>query len=158
MNTNEVINGKRYWIGENGANAIWYNNELSNDLWIVGDKNYVGTLTGSIHTISTNQCPNDQVDTWRYFSIDVDEWVDGGSNIQLKCVIQDTACGCSTYGSSSSSCTSSGICTCKPNVIGAKCTACMSGFYGFPNCQGNKINNCVIWSLSELKSQTIILL
>ena len=41
MNTNEVINGKRYWIGENGANAIWYNNELSNDLWIVGPR---GTL------------------------------------------------------------------------------------------------------------------
>ena len=156
MNTNEVINGKRYWIGENSPNAIWYSNELIEDFWIVGDKKDIGTLTGSINTINTNLCPTEQVDTWKY-AVD-GELVDAGNDIQLMCVIQDTACGCSTYGSSSSSCTSSGICTCKPNVIGAKCTACMSGFYGFPNCQGNKINNCVIWSLSELKSQTIILL
>ena len=47
-----------------------------------------------------------------------------------------SACGCSTYGSSSISCNTSGQCTCEPNVVGTKCTECKSGFYGFPKCQG----------------------
>ena len=88
MTTTEV-NGKKYWIKENSNNAIWFNNELSNDLWIVGAKNYVGTLTGGIHTKKTNQCPNNEVDTWRYFSVDIEDWVDAGSDIQITCVIQD---------------------------------------------------------------------
>ena len=46
------------------------------------------------------------------------------------------ACECSSTGSDSTSCSSSGVCTCKSNVVGAKCTACNSGYYGFPNCQG----------------------
>ena len=48
-------------------------------------------------------------------------------------------CGCDKQGSTSLSCdenTKNKICSCKPNVIGDKCTACKSGFYGFPNCQG----------------------
>ena len=46
------------------------------------------------------------------------------------------ACGCSGSGASLASCTSSGVCTCKSNIIGNKCTNCTSGYYGFPNCQG----------------------
>ena len=46
------------------------------------------------------------------------------------------ACKCSTSGSLSTSCDSSGQCTCKTNVVGTKCTDCKSGFYAFPNCQG----------------------
>ena len=45
-------------------------------------------------------------------------------------------CGCNIQGSSSSTCNSYGTCNCKTNVIGAKCTACKTGFYGFPNCNG----------------------
>ena len=47
-----------------------------------------------------------------------------------------SACGCSSSGSSSTTCSSSGICSCKSNVVGTKCTACESGYSGFPNCQG----------------------
>ena len=47
-----------------------------------------------------------------------------------------SACKCSTSGSSSTACNTNGQCTCKPNVVGTKCTECKSTFYGFPNCQG----------------------
>ena len=45
-------------------------------------------------------------------------------------------CVCSSSGSNSTSCSSSGDCSCKPNVVGTKCTACEPGYYGFPNCTG----------------------
>ena len=66
--------------------------------------------------------------------------------IPLVLIIFETfsECGCSTSGSSSTSCTTSGVCTCKPNVIGIKCTGCETGFYGFPNCQGIIYN---IWMI-----------
>ena len=44
------------------------------------------------------------------------------------------ACGCSGFGASSASCTSSGVCSCKSNFVGDKCTSCKAGFYDYPNC------------------------
>ena len=46
------------------------------------------------------------------------------------------ACGCSSFGASSTSCTSSGVCSCKSNFVGDKCTSCKDGFYDYPNCNG----------------------
>ena len=44
------------------------------------------------------------------------------------------ACGCSSSGASLASCNSSGVCTCKSNFVGDKCTSCKAGFYDYPNC------------------------
>ena len=44
------------------------------------------------------------------------------------------ACGCSSSGASSTTCTSSGVCTCKSNFEGSKCNSCKTGFYDYPNC------------------------
>ena len=49
------------------------------------------------------------------------------------------ACDCNDKGSKYHMCDSDGNCDCKSNVIGNKCTACMSGYYRFPNCHGK---NC----------------
>ena len=51
---------------------------------------------------------------------------------------------CSSGCSSSTSCSSNGECSCKSNVVGTKCTACESGYFGFPNCQGKTFQklNC----------------
>ena len=43
---------------------------------------------------------------------------------------------CDSHGSTSSLYDLNGICTCKTNVIGKKCTSCKSGYVGFPNCTG----------------------
>lgn len=45
-------------------------------------------------------------------------------------------CQCDFDGSLSFECKQfGGQCPCKPNVIGRKCDACKSGYFGFPNCQ-----------------------
>ena len=85
MNTIEVVNGKRYWVEENGNNAIWCNKTHSFDIWMIGSKSDVGTLIGGIYTVSENQCPNDEINTWKYVADD--KWVDAGSDIEITCVI-----------------------------------------------------------------------
>ena len=44
------------------------------------------------------------------------------------------ACNCIGPGTINSSCDSNGICFCKTNFIGSKCTKCKPGYYGFPDC------------------------
>ena len=63
------------------------------------------------------------------------------------------ACGCSSSGASSVSCTSSGVCTCKSRFVGDKCDSCKAGFYDYPNCYGKIQYN--IWQ-KYTKIQTII--
>ena len=48
-------------------------------------------------------------------------------------------CDCNDLGSNSKQCDTNGICFCKPNVIGDKCTTCKANHYGFPDCKG-KLN------------------
>ena len=44
------------------------------------------------------------------------------------------ACGCNSMGSTSPNCDVDGICDCKTEVIGDKCTTCKPGYTGFPSC------------------------
>ena len=50
------------------------------------------------------------------------------------------ACNCNAQGSSSVSCSDTGICTCNANVVGDKCDACNAGFFDFPTCSGKHSN------------------
>ena len=44
---------------------------------------------------------------------------------------------CNADGSSGITCgADDGKCDCKNNVMGDKCTQCVDGTYGFPDCQG----------------------
>ena len=46
------------------------------------------------------------------------------------------ACDCNKIGSNSAEgCNSEGNCYCKTNIIGSKCSSCISGYYGFPDCK-----------------------
>ena len=45
-------------------------------------------------------------------------------------------CNCSTNGARSEICSNEGICSCKTNFLGDKCTNCASGFFGIPDCKG----------------------
>ena len=56
------------------------------------------------------------------------------------------ACMCNADGSSGITCgADDGKCDCKNNVMGDKCTQCVDGTYGFPDCQGSmKIKNAEI--------------
>ena len=49
-----------------------------------------------------------------------------------------TDCKCNERGSVSKSCdNNTGRCTCKPNIVGAKCDQCDEGYYGWswPDCE-----------------------
>ena len=52
----------------------------------------------------------------------------------LRMIKTFSACECNSTGSTS--CSSSGECICKSNVVGINCTACEPRYYGFPDCQG----------------------
>ena len=72
------------------------------------------------------------------------------------------ACGCSSSGASSTSCNSSGVCSCKSNFEGSKCTSCKAGFYDYPNCYSKNLNNfycilakCSLGSHSSLLLETL---
>ena len=48
-------------------------------------------------------------------------------------------CQCNEDGSVAETCDDgSGKCSCKPNVVGDKCTQCQAEYHGFPNCEGTK--------------------
>lgn len=62
------------------------------------------------------------------------------------------ACQCDYDGSLSFECEQfGGQCQCKPNVIGRKCEACKTGYYGFPNC---KECDCPLTALCEVSTGT----
>ena len=54
-------------------------------------------------------------------------------------MLHHLACDCNTQGSNKTSCDSEGICTCKVNISGDKCTKCKPGLFPFPACNNGKI-------------------
>ena len=49
-------------------------------------------------------------------------------------------CKCDKDGSIDTiTCTSDGECLCKDNIDGLKCSKCKDGYFGFPNCKRNRI-------------------
>ena len=58
-------------------------------------------------------------------------------------------CGCYSDGSSSSSCTLSGICTCNTNYTGNTCDSCKSDYYkSGSNCIGKTFASWYIYNLA----------
>ena len=65
------VDGKPYWMQENGNNAIWYNNGV----WLIGNKTDLGTEIAEI------QSPDDvanpyQATTWVYVSKNNGKWIE----------------------------------------------------------------------------------
>ena len=59
--------------------------------------------------------------------------------------IQLSECKCNYGGTNGdASCDETGLCNCKPNVVGQKCTQCKSGYYRFPEC------TCNLFSLEHM--------
>ena len=44
-------------------------------------------------------------------------------------------------------CESDGQCSCKDNIDGLKCSKCKDGYFGFPNCKRNRIQQTQLKSL-----------
>ena len=73
--------------------------------------------------------------------LNIDEYFHKLINIELLTLKIVSACECSSSGSTSTSCTSNGICSCKSNFSGTKCSTCDSTYYGYPNCYSKLYNN-----------------
>ena len=58
------VNGKEYWIQDQGSNAIWYDNEDPKN-WVLGPKKNLGS--GIFNLYSTNDTTGpEEARTWNY--------------------------------------------------------------------------------------------
>ena len=56
-----IMNGKQYWIQDQGSNAIWYDK----DSWNIGDKEHLGTSNCSLYSTKNTKRP-EEATTWMY--------------------------------------------------------------------------------------------
>ena len=63
----DTINGKKYWYGKNGQQAIWWSNE---GFWLVGLYEDLGSSTAGIQGPSNqNASPTRISSGWKYFNL-----------------------------------------------------------------------------------------
>lgn len=55
-------------------------------------------------------------------------------------------CLCDGAGAADSMCTPSGQCVCFPNYGGHECDECSPGYYGYPDCAGERVSAGCMWS------------
>ena len=62
----DQVNGKRYWIHEDGQSAIWYDDKYGQ--WRIGKRNSIGKAKGSISSYSADNILGPHgVTKWRYY-------------------------------------------------------------------------------------------
>ena len=66
------VNGKPYWIQENGNNAIWY----KNGVWLIGKEINLGTDKAEIYSASNHVANPYQVVFWKYASSKNGKWIE----------------------------------------------------------------------------------
>ena len=62
-----LVNGKQYWIQDQGSNAIWYDKKFKK--WRIGDKQYNGTSTSSLHS-TDDTLISEKATSWNYWNED----------------------------------------------------------------------------------------
>ena len=65
--TSILVNGKQYWIQDQGSNAIWYDKKFKK--WRIGDKQHNGTSTSSLHSTDDALVP-EKATAWNYWNED----------------------------------------------------------------------------------------
>ena len=65
------VNGKPYWMQENGNNAIWYNNGV----WLIGKQTDLGTEIAEIQSSDDVANPY-QATKWTYVSKNNGKWIE----------------------------------------------------------------------------------
>ena len=65
------VNGKPYWMQENGNNAIWYHNGV----WLIGKETDLGTEIAEIQSSDDVANPY-QATTWVYVSKNNGKWIE----------------------------------------------------------------------------------
>ena len=76
---NSNVNGKPYWIQENGNNAIWY----YYGVWVIGKEVNLGTHRAEIRSASNGAANPYQVTSWKYCFFLNEEWIELNQMILL---------------------------------------------------------------------------
>ena len=67
-----TVNGKKYWIHDQGSNAIWYYKEQK--CWHIGPKKILGTAKCCLYTTNDTTGP-EEATTWIYWNRNENEWM-----------------------------------------------------------------------------------
>ena len=62
-----ILNGKQYWIQDQGSNAIWF--DKNSKKWRIGDVKHNGTSTSSLYSTNLALVP-ENVTAWKYWNDD----------------------------------------------------------------------------------------
>ena len=62
-----ILNGKQYWIQDQGSNAIWFDKKFKK--WRIGDVKHNGTSTSSLYSTNLALVP-ENVTAWKYWNDD----------------------------------------------------------------------------------------
>ena len=73
----DTVNGKSYWIQEEGTSAIWVSKKFG--IWYIGSKDNLGTRASSLHSNFNVNKPQDAT-IWNYYITDNNTWIEANEN------------------------------------------------------------------------------
>ena len=73
----DTVNGKSYWIQEEGTSAIWFDKKYGN--WKIGSKDNLGTSASGFYSSSNVNQPQDTT-IWNYYITDNKTWIQANEN------------------------------------------------------------------------------
>ena len=78
----DVVNGKQYWMQENGQGAIWYDSKYGN--WKIGSQSDIGSINKDIFSYSADNIFGPQgVTKWKYMRLGK-SYFDDNSGVKVK--------------------------------------------------------------------------
>ena len=73
----DTVNGKSYWIQEEGTSAIWFDKKYGN--WKIGSKDNLGTSASGLYSNGNVNKPQDAT-IWNYYITDNKTWIKANEN------------------------------------------------------------------------------
>ena len=73
----DTVNGKSYWMQEEGTSAIWFDKKYGN--WKIGSKDNLGTSASGLYSNANVKKPQDAT-IWNYYITDNKKWIKANEN------------------------------------------------------------------------------
>ena len=69
----DIVNGKLYWIQEEGTSALWFDKKYGN--WKIGSKENLGTSASGLYSNANVNEPQDAT-IWNYWISENETWIE----------------------------------------------------------------------------------
>ena len=69
----DIVNGKSYWIQEEGTSALWFDKKYGN--WKIGSKENLGTSASGLYSNANVDDPQDTT-IWNYWISENETWIE----------------------------------------------------------------------------------